>query len=258
MHAWFSRWLRARARPRPRPVRAKWLATSPCSRPPRRAPATPASPTPTRRSRRPASTSPRPRPPRGPRQPLAPKPGTPLQVGVGLKTATPEIDLTTLEWIDTPDGRHTARFPISAAGAASLRAAIRLETRSGSLPDDVLLHFAGAGKEIFEASGKDLSVNRPYWSPVIEGDTLTVELVLPANLQPGDLRLSVPQVSYFADSCTRPATATASAPAAAARWMRSARPRAAHGPTTTPPQRWRRWSSPARRTAAATSAPAPC
>ncbi|PXC04378.1 lysyl endopeptidase, partial [Pseudomonas aeruginosa] len=34
--------------------------------------------------------------------PLAPKPGTPLQVGVGLKTATPEIDLTTLEWIDTP------------------------------------------------------------------------------------------------------------------------------------------------------------
>ncbi|HEM8800485.1 TPA: protease IV, partial [Klebsiella michiganensis] len=132
--------------------------------------------------------------------PLAPKPGTPLQVGVGLKTATPEIDLATLEWIDTPDGRHTARFPISAAGAASLRAAIRLETRSGSLPDDVLLHFAGAGKEIFEASGKDLSLNRPYWSPVIEGDTLTVELVLPANLQPGDLRLSVPQVSYFADS----------------------------------------------------------
>ncbi|HDZ3425383.1 TPA: protease IV [Pseudomonas aeruginosa] len=132
--------------------------------------------------------------------PLAPKPGTPLQVGVGLKTVTPEIDLATLEWIDTPDGRHTARFPISAAGAASLRAAIRLETRSGSLPDDVLLHFAGAGKEIFEASGKDLSVNRPYWSPVIEGDTLTVELVLPANLQPGDLRLSVPQVSYFADS----------------------------------------------------------
>lgn len=58
--------------------------------------------------------------------------------------------------------------------------------------------------------------------------------------------------------CTRPATATASAPAAAARWMRSARPRAARGPTTTPPQRWRRWSSPARRTAAATSAPAPC
>lgn len=108
----------------------------------------------------------------------------------------------------------------------------------------MLLHFAGAGKEIFEASGKDLSLNRPYWSPVIEGDTLTVELVLPANLQPGDLRLSVPQVSYFADSCTRPATATASAPAAAARWMRSARPRAARGPTTTPPPRWRRWSSP--------------
>lgn len=159
--------------------------------------------------------------------------------------------------------RHSGRAPHRAlpdqrCGAASLRAAIRLETRSGSLPDDVLLHFAGAGKEIFEASGKDLSVNRPYWSPVIEGDTLTVELVLPANLQPGDLRLSVPQVSYFADSCTRPATATASAPAAAARWMRSARPRAARGPTTTPPQRWRRWSSPARRTAAATSAPAPC
>ncbi len=101
--------------------------------------------------------------------------------------------------------RHPGRAPHRALpdqrrGAASLRAAIRLETRSGSLPDDVLLHFAGAGKEIFEASGKDLSLNRPYWSPVIEGDTLTVELVLPANLQPGDLRLSVPQVSYFADS----------------------------------------------------------
>ncbi len=29
-------------------------------------------------------------------------------------------------------------------------------------------------------------------------------------------------------------------------------------PGTPPPPRWRRWSSPARRTAAATSAPAPC
>ncbi len=54
--------------------------------------------------------------------------------------------------------RHSGRAPHRAlpdqrCGAASLRAAIRLETRSGSLPDDVLLHFAGAGKEIFEASG---------------------------------------------------------------------------------------------------------
>ncbi len=131
--------------------------------------------------------------------PLAPKPGTPLQVGVGLKTATRKSTWQPSNGSTLRTGA-TPRASRSALRAASLRAAIRLETRSGSLPDDVLLHFAGAGKEIFEASGKDLSLNRPYWSPVIEGDTLTVELVLPANLQPGDLRLSVPQVSYFADS----------------------------------------------------------
>ena len=131
--------------------------------------------------------------------PLAPKPGTPLQVGVGLKTATPEIDLATLEWIDTPDGRHTARFPISARGrqparrdspgnpqrlAARRRAAALRRRRQGNLRGQ-----------------RQGPLGQPsLLEPGHRGRYLTVELVLPANLQPGDLRLSVPQVSYFADS----------------------------------------------------------
>ena len=124
----------------------------------------------------------------------------PLQVGLGLKTARPDIDLGGLNWVDLPDGRHVAQFPVAASGAGGLRAAIRLEANGGRVPDGVVLHFVGAGANVFEATGKDFAQGQVYWTPAVEGDSLTVELVLPRESHPGDFRLSVPQVSYFGAS----------------------------------------------------------
>lgn len=126
--------------------------------------------------------------------------GVPLQVGLGLKTARPDIDLGGLNWVDLPDGRHVAQFPVAASGAGGLRAAIRLEANGGRVPDGVVLHFVGAGANVFEATGKDFAQGQVYWTPAVEGDSLTVELVLPRDSHPGDFRLSVPQVSYFGAS----------------------------------------------------------
>lgn len=126
--------------------------------------------------------------------------GVPLQVGLGLKTARPDIDLGGLNWVDLPDGRHVAQFPVAASGAGGLRAAIRLEVNGGRVPDGVVLHFVGAGANVFEATGKDFAQGQVYWTPAVEGDSLTVELVLPRDSHPGDFRLSVPQVSYFGAS----------------------------------------------------------
>lgn len=128
------------------------------------------------------------------------EPGAPLQVALGLKTARPDIDLAGLNWVDLPDGRHVAQFPVAATGAAGLRAAIHLETSAGRVPDGVVLHFVGAGANVFEATGKDVTADALYWTPAVEGDTLTIELVLPRDSHPGDFHLSVPQVSYFGGS----------------------------------------------------------
>ena len=56
----------------------------------------------------------------------------------------------------------------------------------------------------FVANGYEVDIASPRGgAPPMrrdDEDMVATELVLPANLQPGDLRLSVPQVSYFADS----------------------------------------------------------
>lgn len=93
-----------------------------------------------------------------------------------------EIDLVIFEWIDILDGCYIVCFLISVVGVVSLCVVICLEICSGLLFDDVLLYFVGVGKEIFEVSGKDFLVNCFYWSLVIEGDILIVELVLLVNL----------------------------------------------------------------------------
>ncbi|KAF1004478.1 MAG: Lysyl endopeptidase [Luteibacter sp.] len=126
--------------------------------------------------------------------------GVPLQVGLGLKNTSPDIDLAGLNWVDLPDGRHVAQFPVASSGAGGLRAAIRLEANGGRVPDGVVLHFVGSGANVFEATGKDFTPGQSYWTPAVEGDSLTVELVLPRDSHPGDFHLSVPQVSYFGAS----------------------------------------------------------
>lgn len=128
------------------------------------------------------------------------KAGTPLQVGISLKTDAPGVDLSNLRWVNIADQRRAAHFTIESVGAESVRAGLIIKTLSGKLPDNLVLHFQGGDSDVFEITGKELTNNQLYWSPVVVGARLTVELVLPAGLTPQDLQISVPLLSYFPDS----------------------------------------------------------
>lgn len=125
------------------------------------------------------------------------KSGGSALAGIGLKSDSPDIDLQNLKWIHISDGRQAARLRIHSQDAESVRAALVFSTDSGELPDAFTLHFKGADADIFEVTGKELKNNELYWSPIVIGDAVTVEVVLPAGLSPESLHLAVPQLSWF-------------------------------------------------------------
>lgn len=128
------------------------------------------------------------------------KAATPLQVGISLKNDAPDVDLSTLRWVNITGQRRAAHFSIKSLGAESVRAGLIIKTLSGQIPDNLILHFKGEDGDIFETTGSELKSNQLYWSPAVVGDRLTVELVLPAGLTPQDLQVSVPLLSYFPES----------------------------------------------------------
>ena len=128
------------------------------------------------------------------------KTGSAVQTGISLKTDASGVDLGTLRWVNITDQRRAAHFTIESPGAGSVRAGLIIKTLSGKLPANLVLHFQGGDSDIFETTGNELTNNQLFWSPVVVGDRLTVELVLPAGLTPQDLQVSVPQLSYFPDS----------------------------------------------------------
>lgn len=128
------------------------------------------------------------------------KSGGGLLVGIGLKNAEPDINPLDLQWITIADDRRAGRLRINSRGAESVRAALVIGSDSGTLPEDLILHFKGTDDDIFEVTGKELKNNQLYWSPIVVGDAVTVELVLPAGIKPESLHLAVPQLSWFSAS----------------------------------------------------------
>jgi hypothetical protein len=147
---------------------------------------------------------------------LAPgaKMGKPLQIGVGrpvepLKTAASMSQRMT--WEGLAGGRKVGSVSITSPGAAALRAGMRI----GSIPHDAMLRFyAPGGGEVFEVPAgevretigrnlyfdDDTSAARMFWSPIVEGATLVIELELPAGASPDDVRITSPIVSHMVTS----------------------------------------------------------
>ena len=136
-----------------------------------------------------------------------------------------------LDWTADPDGRHTATITFRAAGAVSLRLAVQ-----GTLPSGASVQvFDGDGQPrgsaftppAFNASEKRAGMGPPawlldvlplpgvsgganvkfhaspqprartsVWLPSVEGDTLTVQIVLPSAEAVEALSFSVPNVAH--------------------------------------------------------------
>lgn len=144
----------------------------------------------------------------------APRMGVPLQIGVGrpvelLKTASSMTQR--MAWEALAGGRTVGSIAVTSPGAAALRAGMRI----GSVPYDAVLRFyAPGGGEVFEVTAAevretigrnlyfddDTSEARMFWSPIVEGPVMVIELELPAGTSPQDVRITSPVVSHMVTS----------------------------------------------------------
>ena len=128
--------------------------------------------------------------------------GKPPQIGLARElpaASRARLAPSRLNWVQVADG-SVATFLIRSQGAAALRAGLvaarvpeQLELRFfGTIDDRVFGPVLGSA---LKDAGADVT-----WSPVIEGDTLGVELFLPKGVAPEDVRLEVPRLSHLVDS----------------------------------------------------------
>jgi lysyl endopeptidase len=106
-----------------------------------------------------------------------------------------DVRLSDLAWTPVADGGVAARITVTSPGAAALRVALQLK----NAPSQLVLRFTGSSTDaVFgPIAAATLAAQSPYWSPVLEGETATVEFALPAGAAVGDATLLVPMISHL-------------------------------------------------------------
>lgn len=124
-----------------------------------------------------------------------------IAVGVnrGADGAAPLPSAGDLRWISV-DGGRAAQASVTSPGAASLRLAIDL----AGVPEDVEMVFFGsrvpARLEGPIRAGDVKDRSKPWWSPVTEGDTQTVEFFVPGARDARALPLRIVSASHLFSS----------------------------------------------------------
>jgi len=125
------------------------------------------------------------------------KNGTPLKVGFARQLA----------WERLEDGGQVAALSITSPGAAGLRMGLVVE----SLPEAAMLRFYAPDAAPLDVPAADVlkvialnkqsGVNgqaaRTYWSPMVDGDTIALEIEIPAHVSALAVRLAMPTVSHL-------------------------------------------------------------
>lgn len=123
--------------------------------------------------------------------------GQPLQVGLARNVGRSRIDLGSLNWETLADGSRGARFSLTSTNAVALRAGLQLRATDKADAGAVTLRFAGNDGRVFAQDGRAFAQAGTGWSPVVAGDTLTVEIVLAPGQRADDFSLKVPQLSHL-------------------------------------------------------------
>jgi hypothetical protein len=144
---------------------------------------------------------------------MAPRKDQPLQIGFGREIPPAHVK-PSLTWTALPDGGHTAVFTVTSPGARGMRLALVVPR----MEKGVELRFFDAqsspvngpftAKEVVrtpQKAGLDTKASAKgegnmFWSPVIEGETVGVEIYLPASFDPDGFSISIPQVSHLVHS----------------------------------------------------------
>lgn len=132
--------------------------------------------------------------------------GGALRLGFGREIPAGQFPAShALPWQRTDDGRHMLKLDLSAPGAQGLRIALRPK----GLPDAATLAFSGPatdsphtlhGALINASLAADAAAGSEaplFWSPLIVGDALAMRITLPADADPGQVRLTLPLVSHL-------------------------------------------------------------
>ncbi len=146
----------------------------------------------------------------------------PREVGFGRALPTAHrapIDMTALVWSAAADGGQTATLALKSNGALGIRAGIRVER----IADAAELRFyaaAAADARVFAISGAEIKqllaldaasgeTSPLYWSPIVQGNELSMEIYLPAATVPGELSIAIESLSHLYE----PLVASATCPA---------------------------------------------
>jgi len=122
--------------------------------------------------------------------------------------AEPEALAARLHWQVTVDGGKALAVTLTSPGALGVRLGVRVLR----LPDEAVLRFFAPGSERGQvlagaAVNASLAANRSaggkgeaaatYWSPRIDGETLTLEIELPPGVDARQVRIALPRLSHF-------------------------------------------------------------
>jgi lysyl endopeptidase len=143
-----------------------------------------------------------------------PRKGAPLKIGFARDVpalATEADAASALAWERLSDGAWVAAVTVTSDAALSVRAALRVSR----LPDDARVRFQAPGAaEMFETSGHEIAeaiardsaadaaapAARTYWSPLVEGASITVEIELPAGEDPSAVSIAIPRLAHLVTS----------------------------------------------------------
>lgn len=128
--------------------------------------------------------------------------GKALQVGFGrgVPAAFGEaVAPSNLTWQRLAGGGQAAQFTVTSPNAAALRIALAVKKMSSGIE----MRFVGSNAPdyVLGPITAEQALKHPiYWSPMVEGDALTMEIYLPAGMAPGDIEFSLVKVSHVLSS----------------------------------------------------------
>lgn len=125
-----------------------------------------------------------------------------LQIGYGRDMPSGlRLSASNISWINLADGRLATQVQLTSPGAKALRVGL-------SIKDSFLgeLRFAGSEKpqQVFGPyRWNDWQGQKIYWSPSVEGETITLEIVLPAGQKGLNGDVEIAQVSHIVANPTQ-------------------------------------------------------
>jgi Protein of unknown function (DUF1566)/Divergent InlB B-repeat domain len=138
------------------------------------------------------------------------KPGVPFKIGFSrdlLSLKNRAQTLAQFTWQSLPSGQIAA-LSVSSPDALGVRLGLLIE----NIPATALLRFyAQETDQVFEISGRTMMESiarnlaagdpsdeaRTYWSPLIDGPEITIEIELPGGVSPDEVLFSIPRLSHL-------------------------------------------------------------